>query len=247
MSTRLGKRKKGFRNGEQLRVEKENRKEILKFIRKKGSATISETASELRFTRRTVSKHFQKLRQEGLINKKSGCYVYEPTIYFGLPFSREHGKKIEVVTKSDDVRREFLEEPPIASMSLETEPYSEKAIMFWLWIMSSSAESFLNEQFLLLSIFGYALRKKLIDEKYFSGEKKLTELSGFELRKLWRSIFGDADACTATFTFKPKNLLEWLETEEGKTELEEHIFPHEARFKLYRKTLKIMERKEKQK
>lgn len=239
MSTRLSKRKKGFRDQEQLRVEKENRKKILRFIRKKGSATISETALELGFTRRTVSKHFQKLRQEGLVDKESGLYVYEPTIYFGLPLFGQNGEKIEVISKSGDVRREFLEDrPKVGSMRITIEPYSEKAINFWLWVMLSSTKNFLNEQFLLLAIFGYALRKKLIDEKYFSGEKKLTELSGFELRKMWRSIFGDAEACTATFTFKAKNLLEWLQTEEGKKELES-LFPREERSKFYQDIMEI--------
>lgn len=240
MSTRSASRKKGFRDSGQLKTERENRQKILSFFQLRGDLTISEAASELHFTRRTVSKHFQRLRQEGFLQKEGGRYKYSPRIYFeATPFDK---KVIEAISQSG-TQRTFLDVARNVGRAYVAAKTPSENKTLWGIVDPLVTQFFYDNPFWLREIFRYALREKLIDETYFSGEKGLTELSGFELNKLWSSLFKNTEVYAIVFAVNPQKLLEWLKTEGGKRHLERAL-PQKTRIELYRENSKLRKERE---
>jgi len=240
LSTHLHKRERGFKDSRQLKTEKKNRQKILSLLQLRGNLTISEAASELHFTRRTVRKYFQRLQQEGFIDKEGRRYKYSLKIYFEAdPFDK---KVIEAISQSGS-QRTFLEVARnVGRAYVATKTLSENKTL-WGIIDPLLTQFFYDNPFWLREIFRYALREKLIDEKYFSGEKRLTELSGVELKKTWSSLFKKTEVYAVVFAVNPQKLLEWLKTEGGKKHLERAL-PQKTRIELYHENLKLRKDRE---
>jgi len=226
------KRRKGTRDERQIEIWNKNRERIKDLFERGGSFNITEAASQLKLTRTTVRNHFRTLQEEAFIRKEAGRYVYEPRVNFVLsPFDR---KVVQAISEGGFGR---VSRGDLGGIYLVTNP-SLRSDYSWGIVSPLETEFFYRDPFWLREIFRYALREKMIEKKYFSAEKEIDKLSGGELNRLWRKLFGDTKLYAVVFSINPKKLLEWLKTDKGKMDLKKAL-PVKVRTRLYDEALKL--------
>jgi len=208
-------------------------KEVYKLlIELRSGLTTDDLEKKTGLSRPTIYKHLRALREEGYEIDKSGRmgewrYLPTPESVSKLP------SEIKAMTQkgTSPGKGQFLhahrsyrpsttKNEIIGSVVLFTEPPMPTNK---LWeIAYPHADEFLSDNSCWLrDIFRCALNLGLINKKYFSGKKNIDKISNKELNQIWRALFSSTKFFVGVLSINPTNLLEWLKTEQGKTNLKQ--------------------------
>jgi len=227
--------KKGLSNKE--RWEKCDRK-ILEYAREVGCDSFREIARRTEIDKNTVSKHLNRFpesefykgrHREKLLKQR---YVSEDS---GFPFEFDalrKGKNFPQVYRQGarEVGKVFYFATPNTGVIVRETRFFDIAERYQTEFLS-------RNPYWLYDFFKKALKERLIDERYFSGERSIEEISDEELNQLWKSLFGDVELFILSFTLNLKKLLERLKTSEGKEDLK-RVLSTKTQKEIYQEALK---------
>ena len=226
---------KGLSNKEKW--EKYDR-EIIGIARSEGYRSIRELARKAGVDKNTAKKHLDKFPKSEFYKDKYGRnylkqkYVSEDG---GFPFEFDalrKGKNFPHIYRQGarEVGKVFYFATPNTGVVVRETRFFD--------IGERYETEFLNSNpYWLYDFFKKALKERLVDERYFSGEKNIEEISDQELNQLWQNLFGDVELFMLSFTLNLKKLLERLKTSEGKEDLK-RVFSNQTQKELYQEALR---------
>lgn len=248
-------RKSGVQNREQEKIWKKNYDKIKRLLIAEGASSYKEIAEKTRLHRNTVRHYMKSIKgieyREKLYRDRFGRMYIEPD---WIEVASKLLPEIQIMTENRRVlfvsrltpedlnkdQRLIMEGKTkgreIGAVFLFTQPAMKNPISWGL--VNLHEGEFLHENpYWLRDIFRYALREKMIDQKYFSGEKNIEDIKNEELDSLWSRLFGETRIFMTAFSINPQELLEWIKGK-GKNDLRRAL-PKEVCRELYRKASEL--------
>jgi len=213
-------------------------KEITETARTIGYESFRELARKIGVDKNTVSKHLNKFPKSEFYKNRHGRNFLKQKYVRGsgnFPFEFDalrKGKNFPHAYRQGarEVGKVFYFATPNTGVVV-------RETRFFDLVECYETEFLDRNSFWLYDFFKKALRERLVDERYFSGEKSIEEISDEELNQLWQSLFGDVELFMLSFSLNLKKLLERLKTSEGKEDLK-RVLSNETRKELYQEALK---------
>lgn len=254
-------RKSGIRNHEQEKTWKENYDKIKRLLIVQGADSYKEIVEKTGLHRNTVRRYMKGINgieyREKFYRDRFGRMYIEPDwievaskllpemqimaenrrVLFVSRLTPEDLKKDQkLIMEGKTKGRE------IGAVFLFTQPAMKNHISWGL--VNLHEREFLHENpYWLRDIFRYALREKIIDEKYFAVEKNIEDIKNEELDQLWSRLFGETRIFMIAFSINPQELLKWIKGK-GRNDLRRAL-PKEVCTQLYREASELWKQREK--
>lgn len=249
-------RRTSILNHKQEKQRKENREKIRRFLTVRGANSYKEIAEKTGLHRNTVGRYMKGIKKERKFRRdRHGTMYIEPDWIEATPKLLRQIFMAENITATYVYRLhpEDLDKDPKSIMEGETKGRKMGAVFLFtqpamkdpvLWgIINLHEGEFLHENpYWLRDIFRYALREKMVDERYFSGEKNIEDIENEELDLLWSRLFQETRIFTTAFSINPQELLEWIKGK-GKNDLRRAL-PKEVCRELHQKASQLWKQRE---